>query len=378
MSGRLTVWRLGRVEYEDGLRLQELFGLARKEDRIGDVLLLLEHSPVLTLGRAARRSNIVAPPDLLARMGVEVFETNRGGDVTYHGPGQVVGYPIVKLPPERHDVRRYVRDIEEALIRTCADYGLSAGRIPKWTGVWIGAEHSPDARKIGAIGVHISRWQTSHGFAFNVGADLSHFQLIVPCGIREKGVTSLAREVGRDIPLREVEERLAIHFGEVFGAEPEARAPERRTISVAVTRGRGDEVQVLLLKRRPDRGGFWQIVTGRIEPGESPAEAAARELAEETGRALVPEPLDYVHTFAFGDSSPPAIIEETAFVTRWPGDVPVRVDPAEHVEWRWCSPQDALSLLPYAGLKGAVRRALAAAHVSPLLASLSPPMSSPS
>jgi lipoyl(octanoyl) transferase len=362
MSGGLTVWRLGRVEYEDGLRLQELFGQARRMDRIGDVLLLLEHSPVLTLGRAANRSNIVAPPDLLARMGVDVFETNRGGDVTYHGPGQIVGYPIVKLPPERHDVRRYVRDVEEAMIRTCAEYGLSAGRIPKWTGVWIGDEQSREARKIGAIGVHIARWQTSHGFAFNVGRDLSHFELIVPCGIREKGVTSLAREIGREIPLREVEERLARHFGEVFGAPLEHAGPQRRTISVAVTRGRGDPAQILLLKRRPERGGFWQIVTGRIEPGESAADAAARELAEETGGALVPEPLDYVHSFAFGESSPPLVLEETAFAARWPDDSPVRLDPAEHLEWCWCSPQEALARLPYPGLKVAVRRALATAR----------------
>jgi lipoyl(octanoyl) transferase len=362
VSGRLTVWRLGRVEYEDGLRLQQLFGEARKADLIADVLLLLEHSPVLTLGRAAKRSNIIASPELLARMGVDVFETNRGGDVTYHGPGQVVGYPIVKLPPDRHDVRRYVRDLEEAMIRTCADHGVSAGRIPKLTGVWIGDEHSLEARKIGAIGVHISRWQTSHGFAFNVGRDLSPFELIVPCGIREKGVTSLSRESGREIPLREVEDRLARHFGELFGAELKEAAPEGRTISVAVTRGRGNGAQVLLVKRRPERGGIWQIVTGRIEPGESAPVAAARELAEETGQELAPEPLEYVHSFAFGDASPPRVLEETAFAARWPEGAPVRLDPAEHVEWVWCSAQEALARLPYAGLKVAVRRAVATAR----------------
>ena len=358
MSGGITVWRLGRVEYEDGLRLQELFGEARKADRVGDVLLLLEHSPVVTLGRAAKRSNILASPEMLARMGVEVFETNRGGDVTYHGPGQIVGYPIFKLSPERQDVRRYVRDIEEAMIRACADYGLSAGRIPKWTGVWIGDEHSPNARKIAAIGVHIARWQTSHGFAFNVNTDLSHFRLIVPCGIQQKGVTSLSRELGRPVPLREVEDRLAQHFGEVFSSEMRERAPERRTISVAVMRGEGDRTELLLLKRRPERGSFWQIITGRVEPGEGAQAAAAREVAEETGRQLAVHSLDYVHSFALGDDSPPSIYEETAFAARWPDGAAVRIDPAEHVEFAWCSPEEAMHRLPYAGLKVAVRRAV--------------------
>jgi lipoyl(octanoyl) transferase len=358
MSRRITVWRLGRVEYEDGLRLQHLFGEARKADLVGDVLLLLEHSPVLTLGRAGKRSNIVASPQILARMGVGVFETNRGGDVTYHGPGQIVGYPIIKLPPERQDVRRYVRDVEESMIRTCAEYGLTAGRIPNWTGVWIGDEQSPDARKIGAIGVHIARWQTSHGFAFNVNTDLSHFGLIVPCGIQQKGVTSLSLELGRAVPLPEVEDRLARHFGELFGSELREMTPERKTISVAVTRGEGGRTEVLLLKRRPERGGFWQIITGRVEPSESAHAAATREVAEETGQELAAESLDYVHSFALGDESPPLIVEETAFAARWPDGAAVRVDPSEHVEWAWCSPAEALARLPYAGLKVAVRRAV--------------------
>ena len=350
----LTVLRLGRVEYEDGLRLQEVFGRARKEDLVGDTLLLLEHPPVLTLGRAARRQNILFGDAALAAQGVEVFETNRGGDVTYHGPGQVVGYPIFKLLPGRQDVRRYVRDVEEAMIRTAADYGLRAGRMPKWPGVWLGKEQDPDARKLAAIGVHIARWQTSHGFAFNVNTNLGHFGLIIPCGIREKGVTSLEQELGRKVPLTEVEAHLGRHFGDIFDKAPTFTKPQKRTVSVVVTRGE----EVLLLRRTPERGGFWQPVTGRMEEGETPFEAATRELAEETGLELSPAPLDYVHSFAFGDAVPPQVIEEHAFHARLPEDAQVRVDPTEHDEAAFFPRDEALSLLPFKGLKVAVQKAL--------------------
>ena len=159
------------------------------------------------------RSNVVATPERLAELGIAVEETGRGGDVTYHGPGQIVGYPIVDLRPDRQDVHRYVRDLEEVMIRTCADYGLEAGRIPGLTGAWIGAE------KIGAIGVRISRWITSHGFAFNVSTRLDHFQLIVPCGIADRGVTSLEKATGRSIAVEEVEDRIVGHFASVFDRE---------------------------------------------------------------------------------------------------------------------------------------------------------------
>lgn len=358
MSGEITVWRLGRVEYDDGLKLQELFGKARAAEQIGDVLLLLEHSPVLTLGRSAKRSNIVASDETLRELDVSVFETNRGGDVTYHGPGQLVGYPIFKLPEGRKDVRRYVRDIEETIIRTVAHWGITAGRIPKWAGVWLGDEADPDARKIAAIGVHIARWQTSHGFALNVNTQLEHFRLIVPCGIEEKGVTSISREVGQPISFEEVEAEIAKHYGEVFDATLKWTHPEQKTVSVVVTRGDGPSTKVLLLKRTDARGGFWQIVTGKVEAGESPEQAAPRELHEETGRALPVRSLDYVHSFAFGDEAPPIILQETAFAARWPDDAadPV-LDPTEHVAFEWVSPEEAYERLPFSGLKIAVRRA---------------------
>jgi lipoyl(octanoyl) transferase len=211
----LQVRRLGTVSYPEALAMQRALVEDRRAERVGDLLLLLQHPPVITLGVKGDggRSNVVATLERLAELGIAVEETGRGGDVTYHGPGQIVGYPIVDLRPDRQDVHRYVRDLEEVMIRTCADYGLQAGRIKGLTGAWIGAE------KIGAIGVRISRWITSHGFAFNVSTRLDHFQLIVPCGIADRGVTSLEQAAGRSIALEEVQERIAHHFADVFDRE---------------------------------------------------------------------------------------------------------------------------------------------------------------
>ena len=222
----LQVRRLGLVPYADGLELQRQLVEERKADRIPDTLLLLQHPHVLTIGvKKDGRSHILASPDRLTSLGVDVFETGRGGDVTYHGPGQLVGYPIVDLNPDRRDVHRYVRDLEEVMIRVCSDYGLAAGRVKGFSGAWIPS--SSDARpgpaaeeKIGAIGVRISRWITSHGFAFNVTTDVDFFSLIVPCGIADKGVTSLASKLGREPEMREVEDRFVTHFGAVFDRQP--------------------------------------------------------------------------------------------------------------------------------------------------------------
>ena len=207
----LEVRRLGLVPYAHGLELQRRLVDERKADRIPDTLLLLQHPDVVTIGvKKDGRSHILATPEQLASRGVEVFETGRGGDVTYHGPGQIVGYPIMDLNPDRRDVHRYVRDLEEVMIRVCADYGLTAGRIKGLSGAWI-----RDA-KIGAIGVRISRWITSHGFAFNVTTDVDFFNLIVPCGIADRGVTSLAKEIGRTPAMAEVEDRFVEHVANVF------------------------------------------------------------------------------------------------------------------------------------------------------------------
>jgi lipoyl(octanoyl) transferase len=211
----LEVRRLGTVSYPEALAMQRALVEERRAERVPDLLILLQHPAVITLGVKGDggRSNVMATPDRLSELGIAVEETGRGGDVTYHGPGQIVGYPIIDLRPDRQDVHRYVRDLEEVMIRTCADYGLVAGRIAGLTGTWIGQE------KIGAIGVRISRWITSHGFAFNVSTRLDHFQLIVPCGISDRGVTSLEKATGRTILIDEVENRMIQHFASVFGRD---------------------------------------------------------------------------------------------------------------------------------------------------------------
>ena len=215
----LVVRKLGRVRYADALALQEAAVRARQKGEARDTLFLLEHEPVFTFGRNARKENVLFPEDALRQRGFEILEAGRGGDVTYHGPGQIVAYPILELALERRDVHRYVRDLEEVMIRTCADYGIAAGRVPGLTGTWVGDS------KIGAIGVRISRWVTSHGLAFNVTTDLAPFELIVPCGIQARGVTSLQRLLGRPIALDDVAGRLAAHFAVVFEREPVSEPP---------------------------------------------------------------------------------------------------------------------------------------------------------
>jgi len=248
----ISVVQLGTLDYSTALRLQQRLVELRKDRRVGDVLLLLEHTPVVTLGRNAKATNITASPELLVQRGVEVFQCDRGGDVTFHGPGQLVGYPIIDLRGLRSaDEKRktvgaveYVRRLEEVLIRTCADFGVTTKRIKGLTGVWTegeGETQDPSTygsfasersaslgttedvakseAKIAALGVHISRGVTSHGFALNVNTDLGFFNLIIPCGITTKPVTSLEKELGKAISLQEVAHSVSRNFGVVFGSQ---------------------------------------------------------------------------------------------------------------------------------------------------------------
>jgi lipoyl(octanoyl) transferase len=250
LAGVISVVQLGQVDYGEGIRLQRKLVDLRKAGQIGDVLLLLEHSPVITLGRNARTAHVLASAEELAARGVEVFESDRGGDVTFHGPGQLVGYPIFDLRGHEllsldGDLRShvlagggpfdcrsgqvhstqsrktlgavdYVRRLEEVLIRTCGDFGIPAKRVTGLTGAWTDAEPSA---KLAAIGVHISRSVTSHGFALNVNTDLSYFNLIVPCGITAKAVTSMQKELGRELDLNEVAQSVTRNFDSVFGSQ---------------------------------------------------------------------------------------------------------------------------------------------------------------
>lgn len=257
----ISLIQLGTVDYATGLRLQQQLVALRKEEKIGDVLLLLEHSPVITLGRNARSANVIASTELLAQRGVELFECDRGGDVTFHGPGQIVGYPIfdlrafAKTDGKRLGVVEFVRRLEEVLMRTCIDFAIPTKRVPGLTGVWTDptllssraesrdlafpastTNHVATAAstvwrseasrttngveaKLAAIGVHVSRFVTSHGFALNVNTDLSYFNLIVPCGITAKPVTSMQREVGKPLDLNAVAESISRNFGVVFQSQ---------------------------------------------------------------------------------------------------------------------------------------------------------------
>ncbi|MGQ9631549.1 MAG: lipoyl(octanoyl) transferase LipB [bacterium] len=202
---------LGLIGYDEAYSLQRELVERRARGEIEDTLLLLEHLPVFTLGRNGAREHILADDSVLRREGIAVREADRGGDVTYHGPGQIVGYPIISLKDRRLGVKGYIRRLEEILISVCRDYGVDAGRIPGLTGVWVGEE------KIAAIGIGARKWITYHGFALNVDPYLEHFKLIVPCGIRDKGVTSLAELLGRDVNIDEVKSKIEDSFLSEFG-----------------------------------------------------------------------------------------------------------------------------------------------------------------
>lgn len=215
----ISVVQLGTVDYATGLRLQQRLVELRKNNQIANVLLLLEHAPVITLGRNAKRQNVLASDELLQQRAVELFECDRGGDVTYHGPSQLVGYPIFRLPRDRYTYVRYIRDLERALLEAIRDLGVEAELQDGLSGVWIGDE------KVCAIGVKVDAYGvTSHGFALNVNTDLSYFGHIVPCGIQDKGVTSLERLSGRHVSSRRVERAVIDRIADVFGLQPAGRA----------------------------------------------------------------------------------------------------------------------------------------------------------
>jgi lipoyl(octanoyl) transferase len=209
---------LGFIGYAEAFALQSRIVAARKAGAIPDVLLFCEHPPVITLGRNGRRENLLASENVLRQKNVEFHETNRGGDITYHGPGQIVGYPILDLNRIRRDVHWYVRSLEEMMIRASADFQIAAYRVPGRTGIWVTTGNSEE--KLAAIGVHISRWVSSHGFAYNVATDLRNFELIVPCGIADRKATSLEKLLERAVSRNEVQPKLEQHFAAVFGREP--------------------------------------------------------------------------------------------------------------------------------------------------------------
>src|SRR5467141_589352 len=216
LNNCLTV-DLGLIGYAEAYALQKRVVAARKADAIEDALLLCEHPPVITLGRSGKQENLLASEHVLRQKGVEFQPSDRGGDITYHGPGQIVGYPILNLGAIRRDVLWYVRMLEEAMIRATAEFGITAERVAGKTGIWVRAGSTEE--KLAAIGVRISRWVTSHGFAYNVSTDLRNFDLIVPCGIADRKATSLEKLLGRNMEQKEVALRIAQHLGELLGLD---------------------------------------------------------------------------------------------------------------------------------------------------------------
>lgn len=334
------VRRLHRVTYENGMRMQEDLVARRQRDEIPDQLLLLEHPPVITMGRSGQQSNLLATNELLSQRGVRFYETTRGGDITYHGPGQIVGYPIIHLGEGRRDIRKYVESIEEVLIRTASDFDVSARRWEINRGIWVGAD------KLAAIGVRVARWVTSHGFAFNVSPDMSHYQLITPCGLQGVGVTSLQRLLGEAPPLDAVRDSIVRHFANVFDRQIVERRDAMPVVKVVIHDGE----RVLLLRRTPSAGGNWQPVTGRIEAGETPHDAAIREMFEETGLEAPIAPLGLTQSFLIDASYLPEgssarFADEHTFVARVPAGAPVAIDAEEHATSAWFTIEAALDAI---------------------------------
>ncbi|HEY8712055.1 MAG TPA: lipoyl(octanoyl) transferase LipB [Thermoanaerobaculia bacterium] len=328
---RCELHQLHVVTYENGMRLQQKLAEMRQRDEIADQLLLLEHPPVITIGRGGDVANLLASPDVLRRERVRYFETTRGGDITYHGPGQIVGYPILHLGEGNRDVRKYMTRLEEVLIRTVGEYGIVATREEGKRGIFVGND------KVAAIGVRIARWVTSHGWALNVNTNLDHFRLITPCGLRGTGVTSIAHQIGHPIDTDEVRQVLASKFAEVFDREIVPRGESIRLVKVVVH----DRDRVLLLHRRKERGDFWQPITGSIEQGEAPLDTARREMVEETGQPGDPVSLGITQSFMIESQylaslyPAPIIASEVGFTAAVSSALPIRLDAGEHDEYGW-------------------------------------------
>jgi lipoyl(octanoyl) transferase len=348
MTRTCELHNLHLVTYENGMAMQETLVSLRQREEIADQLLLLEHTPVITLGRGGRLSNLLADGATLARTGVRFHETTRGGDITYHGPGQIVGYPILHLGEGSRDIRRYVTNLEEVLIRTAADFGITASREEGKRGIWVGAE------KLAAIGVRIARWVTSHGFAFNVEPDLDHFRLITPCGLQGTGVTSLRKLLGEAPPPELVRARLAHHFGAIFERSIIPPPPPLRIAKVVVHDG-----ERTLLLHRSDLD-FWQPVTGTVEPGESVETAASRELVEETGLSAPIEDLQLRQSFLVEST----FVDESTFVAAVDGGAPVALDPEEHDASGWFTFPEAFDKIRWSDDRVSLEKAAAVARVS--------------
>jgi lipoyl(octanoyl) transferase len=356
--------RFGRVFYPAGLRMQKALAEYVGEEGRPDQLIMLEHDPVFTLGRNATPADIHVSEDFLKAQGLSVHRTDRGGEVTYHGPGQIVVYPICNLRGGREDVGRLVRGLEEAMIRTAAEFGVRADRLQGAPGIWVDTaqyRNGGGPEKLGAIGLHLSKWISTHGIAFNVRPNLDHFKWITPCGFTDKGVCSLASLLGDGAPTwEEAADRLQRHLIELLALELQpARAPSRSVSALTWRRGvQGPEI--LMMLRVPTHGFWWQSVTGMMEPGEIPEETAHRELLEETALRGTLRPLGLSHSFWVDPSivhfpdAEPRFNTEICFSMEVAPDALVQLEPSEHSEFLWCGPDEAFERMKWEGSKAAL------------------------
>ena len=353
--------RFGMVLYPAGLRMQQALAREVGEKDLPDQLIILEHDPVFTLGRNATPADIHMSEDFLASQGVSVHRTDRGGEVTYHGPGQIVAYPICNLRGGRQDVGRLVRGLEEAMIRTAADFGVVADRLPGAPGIWVETPRGPE--KLGAIGLHLSRWISTHGIAFNVRPNLDHFRWITPCGFTDKGVCSLASLLGDGAPtMEEAADFLQGHLIHFLALDLQPVQPPTRSVSALTWRRGVAGPEILMMLRVPEHGFWWQSVTGMMEPGETPEETAHRELQEETGLRGSLRSLDFAHTFwvdpailGFPEGEP-RFNTEICFAMEVSRDAEVVLAPDEHTEYLWCSLDEAHERMRWEGSKAALAR----------------------
>jgi lipoyl(octanoyl) transferase len=351
--------RFKRVFYPAGLRMQKALAGYVGEDHRPDQLVMLEHDPVFTLGRNATPADIHMSEDFLTAQGVSVHRTDRGGEVTYHGPGQIVAYPICNLRGGREDVGRLVRGLEEAMIRTAADFGVVADRLKGAPGIWVETPRGPE--KLGAIGLHLSRWITTHGIAFNVRPNLDHFRWITPCGFADKGVCSLGSLLGDQAPSwEEAADRLQAHLTACLALELQPVREPSRSVSALTWRRTTSGTEILMMLRVPAHGLWWQSVTGMMEAGETPEQTAHRELMEETGLTGTLRPLGLSHSFwvdpsivRFPDDEP-RFNTEICFSMEVSPEAQVRLEPSEHSEYLWCDLDEAHRRMKWEGSKAAL------------------------